>query len=234
MLNVDKINVVRGKVQVLWDVSLEVTGNEIVVLVGSNGAGKSTLLETVMGGHALKSGTIGFLGEKINGLSTNSIVERGICYVPEGKRIFYTMSVLENLEMGAFIGRARKRIQDSLAWVLRAFPPLQPRLHDRAGKLSGGMQQMLAIGRGLMSRPTMLMLDEPSLGLAPILVETVFGTIKQINDEGITVVLIEQNAEQALELARRGYVLETGRIVAHGQVDELLKDARIQKSYLGM
>ena len=140
MLKVDKINVARGKVQVLWDVSLDVEENEIVVLVGSNGAGKSTLLETIMGGHALKNGNIEFLGGKINGLNTNAIVEKGICYVPEGKRIFYTMSVIENLEMGAFIGRARKQVHESLTWVLRIFPPLQSRLHDQAGKLSGGMQ----------------------------------------------------------------------------------------------
>jgi len=234
MLKVDKINVSRGKVQVLWDVSLDVEEHEIVVLVGSNGAGKSTLLETIMGGHSLKSGNIEFLGEKISGLTTNTIVEKCICYVPEGKRIFYFMTVRENLEMGAYIDRARRQIADSLEWVVDIFPALRARLRDQAGTLSGGMQQMLAIGRGLMSRPRLLMLDEPSLGLAPLLIETVFATIKQINSEGITIVLIEQNAEQALELARRAYVLETGRIVAHGDVESLIKDAHIQKAYLGM
>jgi branched-chain amino acid transport system ATP-binding protein len=234
MLKVDKLSVSRGKVQVLWDVSLHVEEHEIVVLVGSNGAGKSTLLETIMGGHSLKSGNIEFLGERISGLMTNAIVEKGLCYVPEGKRIFYFMTVRENLELGAYVDRARKQIAESLEWVLDIFPALKSKLRNQAGTLSGGMQQMLAIGRGLMSRPRLLMLDEPSLGLAPLLVDTVFATIRKINNDGITIVLIEQNAEQALELAERAYVLETGRIVARGDIESLITDAHIQKAYLGM
>jgi branched-chain amino acid transport system ATP-binding protein len=234
MLKIDKINVLRGKIQVLWDVSLDVQKNEIVVLIGSNGAGKSTLLETIMGGHILSNGSIRYLGERIDGLLTDAIVEKGISYIPEGKRIFFTMTVLENLEMGAYVKRARTRRIESLEWVLNIFPALKARLRDQAGKLSGGMQQMLAIGRGLMSRPKLLMLDEPSLGLAPILVEEVFETIKSIKDQGITIVLIEQNAEQAMEIATRAYVLETGRITAQGDVETLLKDTHIKQAYMGI
>jgi len=234
MLSIDKINVFRGKAQVLWDVSLRVDRNDIVVLVGSNGAGKSTLLETIMGSLIPSSGNLIFLEDRLNGLSTDIIVEKGISYAPEGKRLFHTMTVLENLEMGAYIDRARKQIPESLQWILNIFPALKDRLYHPAGTLSGGMQQMLALGRALMSRPKLLMLDEPSLGLAPFLVEKVFETVKEINDRGITIVLVEQNAEQALEIAHRAYILEVGRIVAHGSMETLLKDTNIRKAYLGV
>ena len=187
-----------------------------------------------MGGFLPLSGNIFFLGEKIDRLPTNAIVEKGISYAPEGKRLFYTMTVLENLEMGAYTDRARRQIPDSLQWVLSIFPALKERLRHQASTLSGGLQQMLAIGRALMSKPMLLMIDEPSLGLAPILVEKVFETIKEINDQGITIVLIEQNAEQALEIAPRAYIIETGRIVTQGSTETLLKDSHIRKAYLGI
>ncbi len=234
MLKVDKIDVFRGKAQVLWEVSILARENEIVVLVGSNGAGKSTLLETIMGGLTPSKGHILFLEERIDGLATDLIVEKGISYAPEGKRLFHTMTVLENLEMGAYVHRARKKIPESLDWILTIFPPLKEKLCHQAGTLSGGMQQILAVGRALMSRPKLLILDEPSLGLSPLLVERVFETVKEINDQGITIVVIEQNAEQALEIAHRAYVMGVGRIVAQGDVETLLKDDHIRKAYLGM
>ncbi|HID86377.1 MAG TPA: ABC transporter ATP-binding protein [Anaerolineae bacterium] len=234
MLEVNGINVFYGDIQALWDVSFEVEEGELVVVVGSNGAGKTTTLKTISGLLHPDGGSIAFLGQRIDRASPHHIVELGIAHIPEGRRLFPFMTVLENLEMGAYTRRARAKRRESLGWVFQLFPILEERRDQLAGTLSGGEQQMLAIGRGLMSRPQLLMLDEPSLGLAPRLVLDVFNTVKQINEEGVTVVLVEQNVHHALELADRAYVLENGRITLQGTGRDLLENDYVKEAYLGM
>jgi branched-chain amino acid transport system ATP-binding protein len=234
MLEVDRINVYYGDIQVLWDVSLRLRERELVSVLGPNGAGKTTTLKTICGLLRPKSGSIKFLEREIHGLTPEKIVELGITLIPEGRRLFPQMSVEENLLMGAYIKRARSNIDDSLEWIYQLFPVLKERRKQLAKTLSGGEQQMLAIGRGLMSRPKLLMLDEPSLGLAPRLVSTIFKTIDKLRSEGITILLVEQNAHQALNIADRGYILESGKILQEGDKNDLLKSEYIRKAYLGI
>jgi len=234
LLTVDKINVFYGDAQALWNVGFKVDKGEIVTIVGSNGAGKTTTLKAISGLLHPNSGVINFLGSRIDNLLPHHIIDLGIAQIPEGRRLFPYMNVLENLEMGAYTRRAREKKKDTLEWVYQLFPILKERKNQLAGTLSGGEQQMLAIGRGLMSRPQLLMLDEPSLGLAPKLVLTVFETVKKINEEGVTVLLVEQNVRHALELANRGYTLETGRIVLEGEGKKLIANEHIKKTYLGL
>lgn len=233
MLELSKIDVFYGDLQVIWDASFRVKKGEIVAILGPNGAGKTTLLKTISGVLKPRSGTITFLGERIDAVHSHQIVELGISHVPEGRRLFPQMTVLENLEMGAYSRKARKKKSDALERVFQLFPILKERKNQLAGTLSGGEQQMLAIGRGLMSNPLLLMLDEPSLGLAPKLVSKTFEIVREINDEGLTVLLVEQNIHYALELADRAHVLETGRIVLEGEGKRLLNDPYVKKAYLG-
>jgi branched-chain amino acid transport system ATP-binding protein len=205
----------------------------VVTLIGSNGAGKTTTLRTIMGLLVPRAGQITLEGQRIEGLGTDRIVRLGIAQAPEGRRIFPRMSVLENLEMGAFARRDREQIPADLEHVFQLFPRLQERLRQRAGTLSGGEQQMLAMGRALMARPKVLLLDEPSMGLAPLLVETIFSIIRTINAEGTTILLVEQNARMALQVAHRGYVLQSGEIVLHDTATALLRSDVVRKSYLG-
>jgi len=222
-----------GNIRALRGVSLSVECGEVVTLIGSNGAGKTTTLRTIMGLLVPRAGQIMLEGQRIDGLPTDRIVRLGIAQAPEGRRIFARMSVLENLEMGAFARRDRAHITADLAHVLQLLPRLQERLRQRAGTLSGGEQQMLAMGRALMARPKVLLLDEPSMGLAPLLVETIFGIIRTINAEGTTILLVEQNARMALQVAHRGYVLQSGEIVLHDAASALLRSDVVRKSYLG-
>jgi branched-chain amino acid transport system ATP-binding protein len=205
----------------------------VVTLIGSNGAGKTTTLRTIMGLLVPRAGQITLEGQRIDGLTTDRIVRLGIAQSPEGRRIFSRMSVLENLEMGAFTRHDREQIPADLEHVFQLFPRLKERLHQRAGTLSGGEQQMLAMGRALMARPKVLLLDEPSMGLAPLLVETIFSIIRTINAEGTTILLVEQNARMALQVAHRGYVLQSGEIVLHDAAAALLRSDVVRKSYLG-
>lgn len=231
MLKVENINVYYGQIHAIKDVSFEVAEGEIVSLIGANGAGKSTILKTVSGLLHPKTGSISFLGEDIIHKPAHSLVYQGMAHVPEGRRIFLNMTVKENLEMGAF---SRKSVSKAdLDDVYARFPRLLERRSQVAGTLSGGEQQMLAIGRALMSHPRLLMLDEPSMGLAPILVEQIFDIIKELNEAGTTILLVEQNAQMALSIANRGYVLETGRIVTSADADLLLNDDSVKKAYLG-
>jgi branched-chain amino acid transport system ATP-binding protein len=234
MLEVSSLNVSYGDLQVLWDISLEVNRGEIVALIGPNGAGKSTLLNTIAGVLAPTSGEISLDKQTIHGYSSYQIVSRGISLVPEQRGIFATMTVLDNLALGAFIPRARQKKAESIQEMFRLFPILEERQSQIAGTLSGGERQMLAIGRALMTLPTLLMLDEPSLGLAPIIVDNIFQNIQAINRQGITVLLVEQNVRLALEIADRAYILEQGRIDASGSADEILQSDRIQNAYLGI
>jgi len=234
MLRVDKINVFYGDLQALWDVSFKVEKDEIVAIVGSNGAGKTTTLRAISGLLRPKTGSIQFLGESLGKIPPHRIVELGVAHIPEGRRLFPLYSVIENLKMGAYTRGLIEKKDETLEWVFELFPILKERRNQAAGTLSGGEQQMLAIGRGLMSRPKLLMLDEPSLGLAPRLVLTVFDLIRRINEEGITVLLVEQNVRHALQLADRAYVLETGRSVLEGKGDELMDNEHVKKAYLGI
>jgi branched-chain amino acid transport system ATP-binding protein len=234
MLDVDKINVFYGGLQALQNVSLKVERDEVVAIVGSNGAGKTTILKAISGLLPLKSGSINFLGNRLDKLPTHRIVELGVVQIPEGRHLFPYMTVMENLEMGAFTPEARKKRRETIEWIFNLFPILKERRNQLAGTLSGGEQQMLAIGRGLMSRPKLLMLDEPSLGLAPKLVTKLFEVIKTINEEGVTILLVEQNVRHALELADRGYVLETGKIILEGEGRQLIANEHVKKAYLGM
>ncbi len=234
MLELSRISVGYNALQVVWDVSLTVQRGEVVALVGANGAGKSTVLKTVAGLLRPTSGQITLEGARIDGLPAHAIVARGLALVPEGRRVFPYMTVAENLELGAFLETRRARIEETLAWVFDLFPILKVRRSQLAGTLSGGEQQMLVIGRALMSRPRLLMMDEPSLGLAPAVVSTVFASVGRLLEEGITVLLVEQNVRKALELAHRGYVLENGRIVLSGPSASLLADADVKKAYLGV
>jgi branched-chain amino acid transport system ATP-binding protein len=233
LLELNGVNVLYGDLQVIWDVSFRVEKGEIVAILGPNGAGKTTILRTISGLLKPKSGTITFLDRRIDGLHAHQIVELGISHVPEGRRLFPQMTVLENLEMGAYLPKARRKKDDAVKWVFQLFPVLKKRRKQLAGTLSGGEQQMLAIGRGLMSNPNLLILDELSLGLAPLFVSKTFDTVKEINDEGVTLLLVEQNVHYALELAHRAYVLETGRIVLEGEGASLLNNPYVKKAYLG-
>ncbi|OGP53149.1 MAG: ABC transporter ATP-binding protein [Deltaproteobacteria bacterium RBG_13_52_11] len=234
MLEVNNIDTFYGKVQALWDVSLKIDKGEIVALVGANGAGKTTLLNTISGLLCPVSGTAKFLNKRIDGLPPHSIVELGMSHVPESRRLFPDMTVRENLEMGAYLLRAWKQKEETLAQVYELFPSLKERKGQLARTLSGGEQQMLAMGRGLMSRPKLCMLDEPSNGLSPLLVIEIFDIIQGLRDRGIAILLIEQNVRQTLEIADRAYVLENGRIVSKGKSKKLLQNDHIKKAYLGL
>ena len=233
MLAIEKLQVAYGKVQALWDVTLEVPDGEIVALVGANGAGKTTLLKTVSGLLRRQSGSITYDGKHIEEASPPEIVRHGVVQVPEGRKLFPEMTVIDNLLMGAFTVPPLDR-PERLGRVFNVFPVLRERQKQIAGTLSGGEQQMVAIGRGLMAGPKLLMLDEPSLGLAPILVEEVFRVITEINRSGVTVLLVEQNTQHALTLAHRGFVMELGRIALSGSGSELLADGNVRKAYLGL
>ncbi len=234
MLKVSGIDVYYGDMQALRNVSIDVHPGEIVSVIGSNGAGKSTLLKTISGMLRPRRGTIALDGNQISLAPTSKIVEKGISHVPEGRQIFPTMTVLENLEMGAQFSRTRKLLKETMEQVVTYFPRLKERLEQKAGTLSGGEQQMLAMGRGLMSLPTLMMLDEPSLGLAPVLVSTIFEIIEKINKQGTSILLIEQNVFHSLKIADRGYVLENGEIALSGSGQELLENPHIRKTYLGL
>jgi branched-chain amino acid transport system ATP-binding protein len=232
MLYFENVSTFYGKIQALHDVNVEVRQGEIVTLIGANGAGKSTLLMTLCGSPQASSGSIRYQGEELVGMDTPQIMRKSIAVVPEGRRVFARLTVEENLAMGGFFGTSADN-QVQLDKVLHLFPRLKERFSQRAGTMSGGEQQMLAIGRALMSKPTLLLLDEPSLGLAPIIIQQIFDIIEQLRKDGVTVFLVEQNANQALKLADRGYVLENGRIVMQGSGQELLNDPRVRDAYLG-
>ena len=234
MLAVDSVSVFYEDMQALSDVSFRVNEGEIVAIVGSNGAGKTTILRTISGLLRPKNGSINFLGQRVDRLETHSIVDAGIAHIPEGRGLFPYMTVMENLKLGAYSYVARKHMKKNLKWVFDLFPVLEERENQLAGTLSGGEQQMLAIGRGLMLRPKLLLLDEPSIGLMPKLVLKTFETVTEINKQGVTILLVEQNVRHALELANRGYVLESGRVVMEGLGKELLSEDLIKKTYLGI
>ncbi|MBM4341381.1 MAG: ABC transporter ATP-binding protein [Deltaproteobacteria bacterium] len=234
MLRVNGIDVFYGDLQALRSISFEVLPKEIISMVGSNGAGKSTTLMALSGILRTKGGEIFFENRPIHLDSSSRIVEMGIVQVPEGRQLFPSLTVLENLELGAQFSKAKKAKKKTMEWVNKLFPRLEERKHQLAGTLSGGEQQMLAIGRGLMSCPTLLMLDEPSLGLAPILVKAIFDIIKEINQQGTTILLVEQNVFHSLTLSHRGYVLENGSVVMSGTGQDLLKNQHIRQSYLGL
>jgi branched-chain amino acid transport system ATP-binding protein len=234
MLEVSNINTFYGKIQALWGVSLEIDEAEIVALVGANGAGKTTLLNTVSGLLSPASGSVEFLGKRINGLKSHDIVEMGMSHIPEGRRLFPDMSVRENLEMGAYLQRAWKEREKTFEQVYQLFPKLKARQGQLARTLSGGEQQMVAMGRGLMSKPRLCIIDEPSSGLAPIVVNDLFRIIEGLRDQGIAIFLIEQNVQQALEIADRAYVLENGRVTLAGESKKLLQEELIRKAYLGL
>lgn len=233
MLNIDNINVFYGAIHAIKGISIEVDKGEIVTLIGANGAGKSTTLRTISGILKPKTGTISFEGNIINGQMPHKIVSCGISQVPEGRRIFANMTVMENLELGAYVRKNKKEIKEDLDTVFSHFPRLQERKKQQAGTLSGGEQQMLAMGRALMSRPKLLLLDEPSMGLAPILIKEIFSIIKKINKEGTTILLVEQNANMALSIADRAYVLETGKITLSGNAKDLAASEDVRRAYLG-
>lgn len=233
MLKLNNIFTQYGNIKALKDVSLEINEGEIVCLIGANGAGKSTTLMTISGIVRPTQGTVTFQNQTISGAPSEGIVKLGISQVPEGRKIFPQMSVLENLRLGAFGRTDRNHIKQELERVLELFPILKEKLHQQGGTLSGGQQQMLAVGRALMARPKLLMLDEPSLGLAPVIVEKIFEIIKEINQQGTAVLLVEQNAFAALSLAHRGYVLETGAIVLEGKSQDLLTSKLVAEAYLG-
>jgi len=233
MINVNDLVVSYGGIEALKGVSIKVDRGEIVTLVGANGAGKSTLLRSIVGLVKPKNGTITYEGKNILGEKSQNIVTSGITLVPEGRRVFSNLTVLENIKLGAYARKDSKEIQKDIEWVYKLFPRLKERSWQLAGTLSGGEQQMLAVGRALLSRPKLLMMDEPSLGLAPLIVKDIFSIIKQIREQGVTILLIEQNANVALKIADRGYVLETGRITIEGTGKDLLENDDIKKAYLG-
>jgi branched-chain amino acid transport system ATP-binding protein len=233
LLELADVHTYYGNIRALKGVSLEVNRSEIVTLIGSNGAGKTTTLKTVIGSVRPLRGTVSFDGQRIESMPTDRRVRLGIAQSPEGRRIFPRMTVMENLELGAFARSDKAGIQEDLGRVLTLFPRLRERLAQRGGTLSGGEQQMLAMGRALMARPTVLLLDEPSMGLSPILVETIFQVIQDINRQGTTILLVEQNARMALRVAHRGYVIQTGRIVLSGTGPDLLRSDVVRKAYLG-
>jgi len=233
LLEVKGLDVSYGDIQALWDVSISVEEGSIVALVGANGAGKTTLLKTISGLIRSRKGEILLSGESLTNLSPQEIVDRGIIHVPEGRRLFSSLTVLENLKLGAYIPRARSSFAESLERVFSLFPVLKDRKNQEAGSLSGGEQQMLAIGRAIMAQPKLLMLDEPSLGLGPFLVKAIFEFIRALNEQGVTILLVEQNVNQALKIAQQAYVLKTGKVVMSGRGDELLANEEVQKAYIG-
>jgi len=236
MLKLENVYTSYGNIEALKGISLEINQGEIVTMIGANGAGKSTMLNTISGVFHPKQGRIDFLGKRIDNLSAHIIVEMGISHVPEGRRIFPQLTVRENLEMGAYSRNFKFQISNfksELESIFQYFPILKERLKQLGGTLSGGEQQMLALARALMAQPKLLLLDEPSLGLAPMLVDTIFEIIKKINHEGTAILLVEQNANAALKLANKGYVLETGKVVMQGAADALLKNPQLKAAYLG-
>ncbi|MCX7842255.1 MAG: ABC transporter ATP-binding protein [Clostridia bacterium] len=233
MLKIEGLNVYYGTIHALHDISFEVNEGEIVTLIGANGAGKTTTLHTISGLIQPKSGSVSFMGKPVTGVPANKIVEMGLCQVPEGRRIFANLTVQENLEMGAYTRKDKANLKNDYEVVFTRFPRLKERIRQIAGTLSGGEQQMLAMGRALMSRPKLLLLDEPSMGLAPLFVKEIFSIIMDINRAGTTVLLVEQNANMALSIANRAYVLETGSIVLSGNAKELAASEDVRKAYLG-
>jgi branched-chain amino acid transport system ATP-binding protein len=233
LLEVENIHSYYGHIHALRGVSLTVEEGEIVTLIGSNGAGKTTTLRSIHGILPPREGRIVFRGEEIQGVPAHSMIEKGISQSPEGRKIFHRMTVLENLEMGAYHRKDRTETEDDMTRVFDLFPRLKERVKQEAGTMSGGEQQMLAIGRSLMGRPKLLLLDEPSMGLAPVLVERIFQVIEGINKQGTTILLVEQNANVALEIATRGYVLETGTIVNAAPAEKLREDPKVREAYLG-
>ena len=234
MLEVKNIDVSYGDLQVLWDVSFEVNEGEIVALVGANGAGKSTTLKTVSGLLRPNNGSVRFLDQRLDQIPAHRIIEHGIAQVPEGRRLFPEMSVRENLIMGSLSPQAKAKRGETMEWIFGLFPRLREREKQLAGTLSGGEQQMCAVGRGLMALPRLIMFDEPSLGLAPILVADIFRIIERIQQEGVTVLIVEQNTKHTLEICTRGYVLENGRVVLSGTGQELLNNEHVRQAYLGI
>lgn len=233
ILELKDVFVKYGNVEALHGINLKVFEGEIVSILGANGAGKSTTLMTISGLVKPHMGEILFASSRIDGIPAHEAVERGVIQVPEGRRVFGTLTVMENLRLGAFTVRDKEASKNNLEWIFELFPILKQRKKQLAGTLSGGEQQMLAIGRALMSRPKVLLLDEPSLGLAPLIIKTIFETIKEINRQGVTIVLVEQNARAALKLAHRGYVLEVGKIIIEDSADKLLQNPDVQNAYLG-
>lgn len=233
LLKLENVYSRYGAIEALQGISLEVAEGEIVTLIGSNGAGKSTTLKTISGIVKASSGKVEFAGESIEKLEPHIIVKKGIGHVPEGRRIFPRMSVMENLEMGAYLYNDKKQFKQNLDRVMELFPRLQERLSQKGGTLSGGEQQMLAIGRAVMMQPKILLLDEPSMGLAPILVQQIFDIITELNKQGTTILLVEQNANQALQVAHRGYVIVSGSIVLHDTADKLMDNEMVREAYLG-
>ena len=233
MLKIENLQVAYGGIQALRGISLEVPDGKIVTLIGANGAGKSTTLRTISGLVKAKGGSIRYNDTELVGKPITSIIETGIIHVPEGRRVFPDMTVLENLKIGAYLRKDKEEIEKDIEWVYELFPRLKERNWQLAGTLSGGEQQMLAVGRGLMARPKVLMMDEPSLGLAPIIVQGIFDIIREINRQGVTILLIEQNANMALKIADYAYVMETGRITMTGTGAELLENEAVKEAYLG-
>ncbi|WP_227663027.1 ABC transporter ATP-binding protein [Marinobacter daqiaonensis] len=234
MLSIEGLVSSYGQIEVLHDVSLRINSGEIVSLVGANGAGKSTLLMAISGLQPLDKGQMTFEGKDLNRMAVDKRVSNGIVQVPEGRQVFKDLTVYDNLRLGAYTRKQGPEVQSDLQKVFSKFPILEQKRENLAGELSGGQQQMLAIGRALMAKPRLLLLDEPSMGLAPLIVEEIFGIIRELKEEGITVFLVEQNASQALALADRGYVLETGRVVLEGTGRELLSNEKVREAYLGM
>jgi branched-chain amino acid transport system ATP-binding protein len=233
MLKIDDISVYYGGIHALQGISLEVPDGKIVTLIGANGAGKSTTLKSIVGLVKTTTGSISWNGESLNGKATKDIVESGVVLVPEGRRVFANLTVDENLSLGAYARKDKAAIESDRQRIFKLWPILKSRMRQKAGTLSGGEQQMLAVGRAMMTRPKLLMMDEPSLGLAPLIVKGIFDIIKEINAEGTTILLVEQNAKAALEVADFGYVLETGRITMAGEGRQLLADDGVRKAYLG-
>lgn len=233
MLKINNLHVAYGGIKALRGIDLEVPEGKIVTLIGANGAGKSTTLRAISGLVPAEEGSITYNGKELLGMPINKIIEEGIVMVPEGRRVFPDMSVLENLKIGAYLRKDKAAIAEDIEWVYTLFPRLKERNWQMAGTLSGGEQQMLAVGRALLSRPKVLMMDEPSLGLAPLIVRDIFTIIKEINKQGMTILLIEQNANMALHVADMGYVLETGNITLKGPGKELLRDENVKRAYLG-
>lgn len=233
MLKIDSMHAGYGPIEVLKGVSIDVNEGEIVTILGANGAGKTTTLMTISGIIKCRSGTISFCSKAINGLPGHKIVELGISHVPEGRKIFPKLTVSENLAMGAFTRKDKSRLKDDIENIFTLFPILKERFNQTGGTLSGGEQQMLAVGRAIMARPKLLLLDEPSLGLAPMFVTKIFQVLRELNRKGTTILLVEQNAKMALKLAHRGYVIETGSITLQGKAEDLMNDKRVQDAYLG-
>ncbi len=233
LLEVKDLIVYYGDICALWGISFNVSEGEIIAVLGSNGAGKTTTLKSISGILRPRRGAITFNGQRLDQMPSHKIVEAGVAHVPEGRRLFPMMSVYENLEMGSLAPNAKAEREKSIQWVFELFPRLEERRNQLAGTLSGGEQQMCAIGRGLMGKPRLLILDEPSLGLAPIIVQDVFRVIREVNDSGVTVLIVEQNVQQALRIANRAYVIETGRVALEGPAQELLDSPQVREAYLG-